>query len=244
MILTIDEVRLTPWGNVRTGLTSGCFDLLHFHHLHYLERCRAECGFLVVGVDSDALLRQNKGKDPVIPEYHRAAMVAALRCVDAVFILRNTDQFSDLVRGVGLHGPWFDVIFKNSPEIYGKPIVGLEASDPRLTIVPDVHDISSTTGIVEKIRSWPTQQDYTAGQAVVADYTATLRTLDKQLLALSDGELLILPVKDRPYVTEAIKAARKAERTRFTPGPSRRYTWTTRHPKHSGCVVVTCHLSE
>jgi glycerol-3-phosphate cytidylyltransferase len=125
------------------GLTSGCFDLLHFYHLHYLERCRAECDFLIVGVDSDELLFSFKNKTPCIPEHHRAAMVAALRCVDAVFIMRNLDQFQAMAGHARK-------IFKNHPELYGKPIIG---GEEKLFVIPDIEEVQSTSAIVAKIRS-------------------------------------------------------------------------------------------
>lgn len=52
MIITRKEI---PFVNIQdkvVGVTSGCFDLFHFYHLRYLERCKALCGFLIVGVDS------------------------------------------------------------------------------------------------------------------------------------------------------------------------------------------------
>lgn len=33
------------------GLTSGCFDLIHFQHFYYFFRCRRQCDVLIVGVD-------------------------------------------------------------------------------------------------------------------------------------------------------------------------------------------------
>lgn len=126
------------------GLTSGCFDLLHFYHLHYLERCRAECDFLIVGVDSDQMVQQFKNKSPVIPEYNRAAIVAALRCVKACFIMRHLSQF-ELAVSVS------QKVFKNLPELYGQPIIGAD----KLVKIPDVDEITSTTGLVAKIRGIP-----------------------------------------------------------------------------------------
>lgn len=144
MIITLDDLQHLPL-NCCVGLTSGCFDLLHFYHLHYLERCRAECDFLIVGVDSDQLLSTFKHKAPCIPEHHRAAMVAALRCVDVVFIMRNLRQFQTLA----------DVakkIFKNQATLYGKPIIG---GDDKLVVIPDVEEVQSTSAIVAKIRATP-----------------------------------------------------------------------------------------
>lgn len=128
------------------GVTSGCYDLFHFYHLHYLERCKAECDFLIVGVDSDALLTYYKQKKPVIPEYHRAAVVAGLKCVDAVFIMRN---LKDLEKAINYS--WAQKLFKNKKELYGQPIITTDVN-PELVIIPDVEELTSTSAIVAEIQ--------------------------------------------------------------------------------------------
>jgi cytidyltransferase-like protein len=144
MIIDINELgKLNLTGKV-VGVTSGCYDLLHFYHLHYFERCKAECDFLIVGVDSDQLLSHFKSKPANIPEHHRARMVEALRCVDAVFTLRNLAQLELATRSA-------HKLFKNLPQLYGKPIV-MDKRKCKLVVIPDIEEITSTSGIVEKIR--------------------------------------------------------------------------------------------
>lgn len=71
----------------RVGFTSGTFDLLHAGHVDYLEKARQACDLLVVGVNSDASVRAYKGPSrPLVPAEQRAEVVAALECVDLVFI--------------------------------------------------------------------------------------------------------------------------------------------------------------
>ena len=70
----------------RRIVTFGTFDVLHVGHLRILERARALGGRLIVGVSTDALNIAKKGRAPVFPEAERAAIVAALRCVDEVFL--------------------------------------------------------------------------------------------------------------------------------------------------------------
>ncbi|MCR4439736.1 MAG: HAD-IIIA family hydrolase [bacterium] len=71
----------------KVGFTSGAFDLLHAGHVDYLEKARQACDLLVVGVNSDASVRAYKGPHrPIIPAQQRAEVVAALECVDLVFI--------------------------------------------------------------------------------------------------------------------------------------------------------------
>jgi rfaE bifunctional protein kinase chain/domain/rfaE bifunctional protein nucleotidyltransferase chain/domain len=67
--------------------TNGCFDLLHAGHLHCLTAAKAEGDLLVVALNSDAGVRRLKGASrPIVGQVERAAMLAALGCVDYVTI--------------------------------------------------------------------------------------------------------------------------------------------------------------
>lgn len=71
----------------RVVLTNGCFDLLHRGHISYLQESAALGDLLIVAVNSDASVRELKGPDrPLHSEQDRAYALAALRCVDAVFV--------------------------------------------------------------------------------------------------------------------------------------------------------------
>ena len=125
------------------GVTSGCFDLLHFYHLRYLEKCKSQCDFLIVGVDSDTLVHANKNKWPTIPEHHRIEMVDALKCVDAVFQMDEIKNIEDFY-------PIADKVFKNSNTIYGNEVVVDGGAE--LVIIPDIEEVYSTTELINKIR--------------------------------------------------------------------------------------------
>ena len=70
----------------RVVLTFGTYDLFHIGHLRILQRAAAEGCRLVVGVSSDALNFSKKQVYPAISEDQRMAIVAALKCVDEVFL--------------------------------------------------------------------------------------------------------------------------------------------------------------
>src|ERR1700758_831706 len=73
------------------GFTCGAFDLLHAGHVDYLEKAKALCDRLVVGVNSDDSIREYKNPHrPIVDEDHRMMLVAALRFVDAVVLMRET----------------------------------------------------------------------------------------------------------------------------------------------------------
>lgn len=71
---------------MKTVITFGTFDVLHVGHTRILERARALGDRLVVGVSSDALNVEKKGRKPIYPEEERMEIVRCLRCVDEVFL--------------------------------------------------------------------------------------------------------------------------------------------------------------
>lgn len=86
--------KIPNFNNDEIGLVSGCFDLVHIGHSRYLIEVRKKCGFLIVAVDSDDMIKKAKGEDrPVITEKERAEMVASFGFVDAVYIKK--EQFSE-----------------------------------------------------------------------------------------------------------------------------------------------------
>src|ERR1700679_1590039 len=63
----------------------GCFDIVHPGHIHHLQYARKLGDLLIVSVSADSQV--NKGPDrPLIPDDLRAASLAALECVDAVYL--------------------------------------------------------------------------------------------------------------------------------------------------------------
>ncbi|MDF1701337.1 MAG: adenylyltransferase/cytidyltransferase family protein [Planctomycetota bacterium] len=71
----------------RIVFTNGAFDLLHVGHVSVLESAAALGDLLVVGVNDDASVRRLRGRGrPVVPAEERAALLAALGCVDHVVV--------------------------------------------------------------------------------------------------------------------------------------------------------------
>jgi glycerol-3-phosphate cytidylyltransferase len=80
-----------------TVITFGTFDVFHVGHLRVLERARAFGDRLVVGVSADALNLRKKDRLPVFSEAERLEIVAALRCVDEVFVEESLEQKRDYI---------------------------------------------------------------------------------------------------------------------------------------------------
>ncbi len=74
--------------------TNGCFDLLHFGHISYLEKIKKVNFILVVAINSDRSIKRIKGKGrPIQSEHARARTIAALECVDYVVIFNEDTPF-------------------------------------------------------------------------------------------------------------------------------------------------------
>ena len=131
----------------RTVFTNGCFDLLHVGHIRYLEAARELGDLLIVGVNTDASVRQIKGPlRPVMGEADRSELVAALPCVDYVTLFDTPDP----LLLIELLQP--DVLVKGADWAEEK-IVGAEVvrrSGGRVARIPLVPH-TSTTGIIEQI---------------------------------------------------------------------------------------------
>lgn len=127
--------------------TNGCFDILHAGHLDYLAFARDQGDALVIGLNSDASVKRNKGKDrPVIPEKDRAKMLAALEIVDYVVIF-DEDEPAELIAKI-----LPDVLVKGEDwahYVSGREIV--EKTGGRVVLAP-MTEGRSTTKIIEKIR--------------------------------------------------------------------------------------------
>ena len=81
-------------------LANGCFDLLHVGHVRYLRAAKALGGKLVVAINSDDSVRVLKGVGrPLMPEWERAEILAALEGVDAVVVFAEPDV-RNLVREI------------------------------------------------------------------------------------------------------------------------------------------------
>lgn len=128
------------------GFTSGAFDLLHAGHVDYIEKAKALCDILVVGVNSDASIKKYKGeKRPLVSEHQRAKVVAALESVDYVFIFherRNQKNIEALKPNYYIKAGDYkpeELTSKDTVEEYGGEV----------RIIPVKEEIS-TTDLVEK----------------------------------------------------------------------------------------------
>ena len=66
--------------------------MFHIGHLNLIKHAKEQCNFLIVGVNSDELVKEYKQKTPVINENERAEIVANIKDVDRCVIANTLDK--------------------------------------------------------------------------------------------------------------------------------------------------------
>lgn len=117
----------------RIVFTNGCFDILHAGHVEYLNKARSFGDCLVLGLNTDASVRGNKGPSrPINNELNRAKVAGALQAVDYVVLFcEKTAE---------------NLIAKVKPDVYVK------GGDYTLATLPEAKIVQSYGGRVEFIQ--------------------------------------------------------------------------------------------
>jgi D-beta-D-heptose 7-phosphate kinase/D-beta-D-heptose 1-phosphate adenosyltransferase len=140
-----ERARLKAAGK-KVSFTNGCFDIIHAGHVDYLQWARNQADALIVGLNSDASVRRNKGdKRPIVDEHDRAYVLAALACVDYV-VLFDEDEPAQLIADIVP-----DVLVKGEDwahYVSGRETV--EAAGGRVALAPLVEG-RSTSNLISKI---------------------------------------------------------------------------------------------
>jgi len=142
--------RLAIWraAGERVVFTNGVYDLLHRGHVEYLEEARRLGDRLVVGVNGDDSVRRLKGPTrPIVGQRDRAALVAALACVDLVVVF-DEDTPLALIEAVEP-----DVLVKGADWAEDAIVGGdfVKARGGSVVRVP-VREGLSTSALVQRIR--------------------------------------------------------------------------------------------
>jgi D-beta-D-heptose 7-phosphate kinase/D-beta-D-heptose 1-phosphate adenosyltransferase len=149
-ILTVVEMRSERDRLVAEGkklvFTNGCFDILHRGHVTYLTFARNQGDALVVGLNTDASVKSNKGDDrPINNEEDRAYVLGSLRAVDYVVLFGNKEPKEIIAKILP------QVLVKGSDwahYVSGREVV--EANGGKV-VLADMVDGKSTTGTIERI---------------------------------------------------------------------------------------------
>ena len=78
--------------------TNGCFDLVHPGHLELFKVCRSLGDKVIVGLDSDEKVRQDKGVTRPINKFEdRKALLESIKYIDLVLGFNTREELEDLI---------------------------------------------------------------------------------------------------------------------------------------------------
>ena len=117
----------------KIAFTNGCFDILHYGHVKYLEDAKRCADILVVAINDDNSVKRLKGKKrPVFKLRDRMRMVAALESIDYV--------------------TWFKEDTPKEVIEYLKPHILIKGADYKIRDIVGNDVVRSYGGSVKRIR--------------------------------------------------------------------------------------------
>lgn len=123
------------------AFTNGCFDILHYGHVSYLEQAHKHGRILIVGMNSDRSVRAIKGPQrPINQQADRAGVLAALSCVDFVVLFDDETPYQ-LIKALEP-----DILIKGA-DWKGKTVVGadiVKQRGGRVELIPYLSNRSTT----------------------------------------------------------------------------------------------------
>jgi D-beta-D-heptose 7-phosphate kinase/D-beta-D-heptose 1-phosphate adenosyltransferase len=136
---------------LKIGFTNGCFDLIHPGHAILLNKARARCDRLVVGLNSDASVRRLKGPTrPVQNETSRATVMASMAAADLVVVF-DEDTPMELIEAIRP-----DVLFKGADyridQVVGGDLVRAAGGE---VVLIDLEEGHSTSNIIKRMNMEP-----------------------------------------------------------------------------------------
>jgi len=106
--------------NKKIVLVGGCFDILHFGHIQFLQKARTLGNILVVALEPDERIIEHKQRTPAHTQIERAHNLLALRTVDHIILLPLLHGFNDYSNLVKAINPDTIAITKNDPQLINK----------------------------------------------------------------------------------------------------------------------------
>ena len=126
-------------------LVGGCFDLLHFGHITFLQQAKALGDYLVVALESDGNVRRMKGDTrPIHTQAQRKIMLETLSCVDEVVSLPPMHSDQD----------YFDFVKKIHPTI----IAVTEGDHAKVKKMEQANEVGAVLVEIPKIHTPSTSQ--------------------------------------------------------------------------------------
>jgi len=133
-------------------LVGGCFDILHFGHIHFLKKAKSKGDYLIIALESDENTKKLKGPTrPIHTQKQRREILLSLNFVDKVISLPEMKSDADYKKLVARIKP--DIIaitqgdnIKNKKKEYAKTF-GAKLVEIKKIKVPSTSQIAKLIGL-------------------------------------------------------------------------------------------------
>ena len=106
---------------IKTIWVNGCFDVVHRGHLELFKFAKSQGDYLVVGIDSDSRVKENKGENrPFNNQEDRKFFLECIKYVNTVVVFNNNEELRTLIDAYKT-----DCLIVGS-DWEGKPVIGSE----------------------------------------------------------------------------------------------------------------------
>jgi cytidyltransferase-like protein len=131
-------------GNQRVVLVGGCFDVFHFGHLTFLQAAKEQGDILVIALESDAFILNNKKRKPVHTQIERAQILANLLIADFIFLLpelKSDEEYFEFTKTVSPH---IIAVTRGDSQLKNKQDQAKLVGAKVVVVTPVVKDFSTT----------------------------------------------------------------------------------------------------
>ncbi len=136
--------------NKKIVLVGGCFDILHFGHIQFLQKAKGIGDYVIVALEPDERIINYKQRTPVHTQKERAHNLLALHSVDHVIMLPQLNGFDDYLALVKNIKPNIIAITNNDPQQSNKQKQA-DAIGAQLVIVTDIIENFSSSAIYKAL---------------------------------------------------------------------------------------------
>ncbi len=151
MILDYSEIEknLRKFENKTKVLVGGCFDILHFGHLKFIQKAKELGDILIVALEPDEFIIQKKGRRPVHNVEQRAEILNSLKPVDVVIKLPLLKGYKDYLELTKKVRPQFIAATKGDPKRENKKKMAKELGAKYKEVIDLIRSFS-TSSILSK----------------------------------------------------------------------------------------------
>lgn len=125
-------------------LVGGCFDVLHYGHVRFLEEAKKQGGYLIIALESDTSITKWKKRAPIHDMAKRAHNLASLRAVDEIILLPPLQGYDDYLSLVKSIHPKVIAMTDGDPQMDNKRKQGVAVGAKVVVVTTRIEPFSSS----------------------------------------------------------------------------------------------------